>query len=1163
MSPMERDPERRLSEDQYPPERLSLRQAVDLEGAVRAGKLDVVRRLVSRGASVNAPVKDEKYDGYLTLLGLASTLPPSEVQIEIIELLLESNSNIDGRGSYGDTPLILSCWTKNVPVAKLLMKRKADVTPEGKNQLTALGNATSLPKEMCKDVTMAPLRAAQLMNLLIHAKAALEKETRPSIEQAVETNNILGVQVLIENGAPVPKSPGLLHTMLSKVPINSSAEMCRLLLCSLADVHARNAEKQIPLEVCAEEFGMGVDVYGILRRTYVEFRSRFNLNDELVDRASELDQEAMARVRRISLYPDSDRLPPPTLAEDSPRSSEDSDDHQAPRRVFHRAPSFMRRRPLGALTRLRWIQGLCRRVNRDTRFQLCMLFVLLMALFLPDIWVLTESNPKDLDYILIIVILAFVFEFYVQFYGLRCYSWSFFFYMDILGAVSVILDFKFFQDALSGETDEGGSNQMVLMRTARLAKLGARAGRFSKLVKLLRFLPGMQNTEEATSTAKGISAHLNQAVSTRVAVLIIIMVLVIPAFSMFTMLYPEQDLSLEAWNTNLLWNYVQKGELQFEEALYEFEQFFVRLEVKYFPYRVFIELPDNSRKEYFFVSPNPAPARVEDLIVRSSTLENHSIIVRYNFAAPIKIDAGMNIGMISCVMVLLMGFSMLLANVAAELVLRPLESLLHQVHTMASTIYSSVTDMSTTLKEEQEEEKKGNHMDDEDFDGETALGAETVILEKVVRKLAILSEITMQKATIDAETMAQLDPGTQAESMSQDGSSESDDDGSSEEFLANQRVQLASAGVNLNVVQSWDFNPHDLDWHQLGAVGIWMFYGDLATSQWIHNVLQVEYSQLQNFIEAIARSYIPTNPYHSWIHAMDVCHSVFHQMRACRAETYLNTAERFSMIVAAMSHDIGHPGYNNPFLVETSHELALRYNDKSPLENMHCARLFAMAVQEEETAILRRLPKAVYSEVRRVCVEAIFHTDMVYHFAMVKEIQMLYEVNSVGVQVGWDADCWTEEEWDIPRGMCSMFKQQDNRKLIRNMLLHISDISNSMKPFIICRQWAFCVLDEFFLQGDQEKELEIPVQILNDRDKVNRPFSQIGFIEFIVSPLVFAAVRVLPPMALGAEQMVLNAQQWYAEWLEITETTPELENAVEERLTNIEQAFTECTSIGK
>ena len=63
---------------------------------------------------------------------------------------------------------------------------------------------------------------------------------------------------------------------------------------------------------------------------------------------------------------------------------------------------------------------------------------------------------------------------------------SFFFWMDIVGAFSVPLDHSAVNDSLPRNFDNA-----VVMRAARTARLGARAGRFTKLVKLLRFLPGV------------------------------------------------------------------------------------------------------------------------------------------------------------------------------------------------------------------------------------------------------------------------------------------------------------------------------------------------------------------------------------------------------------------------------------------------------------------------------------------------------------------------------------------------------------------------------------------------------------------------------------------------------------------------------------------------
>merc|ERR1712060_207907 len=124
-------------------------------------------------------------------------------------------------------------------------------------------------------------------------------------------------------------------------------------------------------------------------------------------------------------------------------------------------------------------------------------------------------------------------------------------------------------------------------------------------------------------------------------------------------------------------------------------------------------------------------------------------------------------------------------------------------------------------------------------------------------------------------------------------------------------------------------------------------------------------------------------------------------------------------------------------------------------------------------------------------------------------------------------------------------------------MLHMSDISNSMKPFRICRIWANQVLEEFFLQGDEEKKAGIPVQALNDREKVNRPFSQVGFIEFLVSPLLFAVIKVLPPTEAQAEQMIQNTKTWHNLWLSETKPPPsESERrAMLDRVTRLEARF--------
>jgi hypothetical protein len=223
---------------------------------------------------------------------------------------------------------------------------------------------------------------------------------------------------------------------------------------------------------------------------------------------------------------------------------------------------------------------------------------------------------------------------------------------------------------------------------------------------------------------------------------------------------------------------------------------------------------------------------------------------------------------------------------------------------------------------------------------------------------------------------------------------------------------------------------------------------------------------MERFLETAEAGYSSSNPFHSWYHAVDVTHFVYHMMKQCGAEQYLANSERYALLVSATCHDIGHPGFNNSFLVEASHEIALLYNDKSSLENMHCSRLFAM-VSNPKCNIFSRLQRNHYVEVRRICIEAILHTDNSYHFSSLKDFQMLYEMHAA------DFGFYEEDEGDAfpSKRTLEVFRSCETRKLFSKIFLHLADLSYSSKPYRIACIWSHRALEEFFLQGDEEKRL--------------------------------------------------------------------------------------------
>merc|ERR1719162_2384824 len=107
----------------------------------------------------------------------------------------------------------------------------------------------------------------------------------------------------------------------------------------------------------------------------------------------------------------------------------------------------------------------------------------------------------------------------------------------------------------------------------------------------------------------------------------------------------------------------------------------------------------------------------------------------------------------------------------------------------------------------------------------------------------------------------------------------------------------------------------------------------------------------------------------------------------------------------------------------------------------------------------------------------------------------------------------------------------NHTQLTLNALLHCADVGNPMKPWELARRLAYLCVDEFFAQGDEEKKAGIPVQMLNDRDKVNRPNSQIGFIEFVIAPFAEALARMFPPLDGLAQDVGENIQHWLDVWV--------------------------------
>lgn len=252
----------------------------------------------------------------------------------------------------------------------------------------------------------------------------------------------------------------------------------------------------------------------------------------------------------------------------------------------------------------------------------------------------------------------------------------------------------------------------------------------------------------------------------------------------------------------------------------------------------------------------------------------------------------------------------------------------------------------------------------------------------------------------------------------------------------------------------------------------------------------IDPSKAQRFLQRVESMYCSV-PYHNKLHAADVTQALAAILGDVGFDRYFDKLSVFSLLLSAMVHDLGHDGRNNVFHVSVRDDLALTYNDRSVQENFHISTAFKLLIREADTNLLSEISEEQLTCIRKQMIECVLGTDMAVHFKQVSDFKGMIE------RLGSSPDSWGDDKVATDS--------------LQVLLLHSADISNMAKPVDLGTAWTELLKEEFFLQGDEEKERRIPVSPLCDRDK--EPMfasSQVGFIQFIVQP-TFSVLADLTP----------------------------------------------------
>ena len=273
---------------------------------------------------------------------------------------------------------------------------------------------------------------------------------------------------------------------------------------------------------------------------------------------------------------------------------------------------------------------------------------------------------------------------------------------------------------------------------------------------------------------------------------------------------------------------------------------------------------------------------------------------------------------------------------------------------------------------------------------------------------------------------------------------------------------------------------------------------------------RVSEEKLFNFLTKIENGYIDQNRYHNAIHAADVTQTLYYFLSTLQLNKYVSDLDIFSAIIAAAIHDYGHPGTNNAFQINTRSSLALLYNDQAVLENMHLAKSFEI-LSDSDSNIFSRLTPEEYKHSRGVIVQMVLGTDMSLHFELLGKFR-----SAVASLKELDPDRLVKR--DSSNSQEAEVLPHSTILLLLSLALHCADVSNPVKDKPVYLEWADRVMDEFFAQGDREKQLGLAVSPFMDRTvPESKAKCQTSFIKFIVEPLYSAFAEFLP--GIGEECM--------------------------------------------
>ncbi|KNC79317.1 3'5'-cyclic nucleotide phosphodiesterase [Sphaeroforma arctica JP610] len=144
---------------------------------------------------------------------------------------------------------------------------------------------------------------------------------------------------------------------------------------------------------------------------------------------------------------------------------------------------------------------------------------------------------------------------------------------------------------------------------------------------------------------------------------------------------------------------------------------------------------------------------------------------------------------------------------------------------------------------------------------------------------------------------------------------------------------------------------------------------------------------LRTFLKVLAHGYRADNPFHNAVHAADVTQAVYYFINSPGLRDRLTDVEKFTAVIAAVIHDVDHPGLNNAFLEKSNDLINLIHGSSGTLERHHLTAGLDVLFRCD---LLKQMTPEDREHVCSLVKELVLATDMARHGEFMEKFNGLH-----------------------------------------------------------------------------------------------------------------------------------------------------------------------------